>query len=40
MTLWDRFTQSGRVEDYLAYANSGERGAFYENIEGSCTERK
>lgn len=38
--MWDRFFTSGRVEDYLAYAKSKERGAFYDDIKGSYTEGK
>lgn len=37
MELWERFYKSGRIEDYLAYAQA-ERGRDNDDFKGTDTE--
>ena len=38
MTLWDKFFESGRIEDYLTYAAHRKRGCSNADLYGTDTE--
>lgn len=35
--LWNRFTQSGKIDDYIKYIT--QKGLCNDNSRGNCTER-